>query len=421
MRRFLAACAVTVALAGCGSDPEVTAVRIVAQGFPAATYDQLGFVLTVGGAEPDFADAVARPERAAAPLAAPQDLVVYLSDALAGQAIRCGVVGLAGGVPGARAVGQAAEPLRKGRVTACPVRFGDPGTDGGSPALDDGGAPLPDGASPDGAVADSRSADGAPPADGAPSPDAGPTVDAPPVEAPPPGVEAGVPPDAGTPDTETPPPDAGAPPTDAGSPIPDAPLDPDAAPPPDAPVDSPAPPPDTAVPDTAPPSPCVTGGRRGFIDPGTFPTVASCGPASGAVSYEQALAMASTVCAPGWRWCRPDDIRVLGPDDPGQIGAACSWLDSTQFACNDRRARYALPNCSGSASGLPLSAGGPTSGAACLGADLGCGESWKFAVPLDRFNMVSVAGGGGPCLNHVTFQCAANLGTDKCWITCCKQ
>jgi hypothetical protein len=130
------------------------------------------------------------------------------------------------------------------------------------------------------------------------------------------------------------------------------------------------------------------------------------------------MGTAASACAAGWHWCKAEEVGDLPSTAlPGMVGGTCSWLDSTQIVCGDRRNWYGRTGCTGAAD-KTLSAGGPNVGTLpCTGVDLGCAEPWKFAVSLDKWGSTSLRGTGTTCLDHVAFQCV--VGT-SCWITCCK-
>jgi hypothetical protein len=200
---------------------------------------------------------------------------------------------------------------------------------------------------------------------------------------------------------------------------------------PDAPIDVPALPPDSGLPadmalpadaalppDTAaPPNGCASGFRKAFTDTLIFPNIAGCG--SAPVTYGDALGSAASVCAPGWHWCRPPELRDYpASPPPSQVSGTCSWLDSTSANCNDKRTTYNRAGCQAPGA-QTLSAGGPTAGT-CTLVDLMCTASaWKYAVQLQSWAASSMTDPGG-CINHVGFSCGGTIGNATCWITCCK-
>jgi hypothetical protein len=384
MRR-VAACVALTLLAGCKSDPEITGVRIVAT-FPVGMIDQLEFSLHVNGFEPDR-DPIKLPVKAAGPLASPQDLVIHLPDRTAGQSGSCAVRGLIRGERSTIALPKPIEVVLH-KVITCEVELLEL-PDGGTPPTDDAGVRF-DVSLP--------GTDG-PPADAALPRDLIPGVDVPPLDvAPPP--DGFVPPDA----------------------APDAPADSPLTPPPDAPADTAAVPVDTAPtpPDTMVVTGCAGGAARtAFLNPTQFPSVAGCG---AALSYNAALGTGSAACAPGWHWCKAEEVGALaGGVQPGTVaGSTCGWVDGTQATCNDRRNSFPRAGCTGGG-GMSLSVGGPPSGTLpCLTVDLGCMEPWKLGLAFDRWANTSVTGMGGGCLENLAFQCTSMAGGASCWITCCK-
>jgi hypothetical protein len=79
------------ALVGCGSDPPITAVRIVVQYDASTRFDQFDFWLDL---DEGLSAPITRPEEAGAPLSAPQDLVLYVPDSWAGTQVFCRARGL---------------------------------------------------------------------------------------------------------------------------------------------------------------------------------------------------------------------------------------------------------------------------------------------------------------------------------------
>jgi hypothetical protein len=384
--RFVAACVAAALLAGCKSDPKITGVRMVAE-FRTRAIDQLRFSLTVGD-QPMRSEL--RPATAASPLVGPQDLIIYLPDGSIGQTAVCQVDGLLMGRKVAQGVPQLLS-LRLHQIVTCRIDLDAQMADDGG-VFPDAAPVVPDaGSLPDGAVL---------------APD-GPVPDAPlPRDAPPPGVD--VPP---LPDIAAPVPDT------SGAPV-DAPLD--TAPPIDAPVDTAAPPADLPPPpDTMVVTGCAGGGTRtAFVDRAKYPRIAGCGTP---ISYNNALGAALTACAPGWHWCKAEDVAGLSMDHPGTVGGStCGWLDGSQSVCNDRRSSYPRAGCTG-APGMTLSVGGPPSaGLPCLSVDLGCMEPWKIALAFDRWENTSVTRMGGGCLEHAALHCTSMAGGASCWITCCQ-
>ena len=371
------------ALAGCGSDPKITGVRVVAQYGSPSLYDQ--FELRVDFDE-EPPQSILLPKTPGPLLPSPQDLVVYLPDSRAGKMAYCRVTGRREGSAVSATV-TAVILVEHQKVKTCLADLGTP----------DGGVPPPDAPS---TGDDGGAPDTAPLPDGAEPPD-GPIPDEPPPrDAPPPGVDV--------------------------PPLPDAPPPRDMAVPPDAPVDMAVPPPDLP-PDQPPPPPdimtVVTGcsgnaARTAFADPALFPRIAGCG---SPLSYSQAIGAAGGTCASGWHWCRADEVGsyAANPQPSTVGGSVCGWVDGTQRGCPDRFIAHSQAACGG-ADGMNLSVGGPTSGTLpCAPVDLGCMEPWKLAVSFDAWKTSSV-NGGGSCLDHLGFQCASGTGGASCWITCCK-
>jgi hypothetical protein len=358
-------------LAGCGSDPSITAVRIVVN-YPEPVFDQFDFRLEVDGQAP-FEVRLPTPSRT--PLPTPQDVVIYLPDAWAGRLATCQVLGLRGG-DGLRRSFSTPFTIRLHEVASCYVYLNDT-PDG---AVLDGAAPVPDAGVPlDGAAPDAGA-----PADG-PGPDAA-IADAPlPVDAPP-ASDVAMAPDGGVPlDTSSPP------------------------------ADTLSPPPDATVPITG----CAgNADRTAFLDLAKFPGIAGCG---APIGYSAAIGAAPNTCAAGWHWCKAEEVGSLPAMEPGTVsGSTCGWVDGTQGMCPDRRSSYNQASCAGGAT-RNLSIGGPTSGALpCTGIDLACGEPWKLAIAFDRWATSSVSRMSGGCLEHLTLQCTSSAGGASCWTTCCK-
>jgi hypothetical protein len=353
-------------LAGCGSDHEITAVRIVAA-YGASAFDQFDFQVGVDGA---LSDPVTLPKMAAGTLPSPQDVFFYVPDTWAGKTATCRVRGRRSG--NVEAIGLPfTVTVELHRAVTCEVLV-DTTPDG---AVLDG--PLPSGGDTGGPPMDAVPFDAGPPADAA-SPDAVIARDIPP------GIEV-------------------SPPADS------------AAPPSDLPVDSPPPPPDTMVPVTG----CAgNADRTAFLDLTRFPTIAGCG---APVGYGAAVGAAAGTCAPGWHWCKAEEVGGLPATEPGLVsGSACGWVDGTQGTCDDRRSSYGQAGCAGPAT-RNLSVGGPSSGPIpCTGIDLACNEPWRLAAAFDRWATSSVSRQSGGCLEHLGFQCASSTGGANCWIVCCK-
>jgi hypothetical protein len=389
MRLIAAACC--LAILGCASDPKITGVRIIARFDGAAGLTRLAFAWQEGSQPPPFDHAEVRPKNAGQVLASPQDLVVYLDDSLAGHDLSCGVAGDPLPLRAWKTV-----PLRLHEIVPCEVTLsaGDGGladaASDGARRESDGPAMVPgDGALPDGS--NERAADAGP---GQPSPDATPTIDA-------------LAPDASTSDTPTISVDAGAPAPDAPAISPDSPVfAPDMNLPPDAPL-----PPDAAVSNG-----CAAGSRKAFANAAEFPTVAGCGSAE--VSYGQALSSAAAVCAAGWHWCRPAEMRTLPASPaPAQVSGTCGWLDSRQATCAEQQTAYGKADCQGV--GTQKSSAGAGTAGACTVVDLTCTSPWKYAVQLQSWATSSLSDPGG-CINHVGFSCGGTIASASCWIVCCQ-
>jgi hypothetical protein len=380
MTRLGAALLVVTAVclaAGCReSTPQITGVRIEAR-FAGQVISQLRFELRVGGAT--LAQAT-RPDPPVL-LSSPQDLVVYLPDARAGADAVCAVVGVM--AAGTSITGTGQVRIERRRVVTCTASLG-----------------AGDGGSTSDAAGDAIAGDGP---GGDPGRDGGATTDAlaPPGDMAadhqqPPGDGPGPPPF----DTNQPPADTSQPPPDTNPSPPDAPPSPDVMEP--------------------PPVGCSDGLREGFIDVAAFPGVAGCGMGSAPVSHAQARAMASALCAPGWRWCRAGDVGGLpaAPVPRSVQGADCAWLDPGASVCDDKVQAFGQPRCGGSVT-RSASTAGPDQGL-CTGL-LGCGEPWKVNVALDRWTQVSALG-NGVCHDHVALECASRtLGGDlPCWVACCR-
>jgi hypothetical protein len=125
-------------LLGCREvEPEVTGLRLYISWPAALTVDQLAVQLSPWSPGDAIGPRELRPVRPAAPLMPPTDLVVYLADSRAGEALRVQVDGLRLGVP--VATGQARGEVRLSRVSpvTMPLAAGA-GTDAGGQG--DGGA-----------------------------------------------------------------------------------------------------------------------------------------------------------------------------------------------------------------------------------------------------------------------------------------
>jgi hypothetical protein len=393
MKGIVACC--LVVLLGCSSDPKITGVRILARFDASAGLTQLGFGWQVAGEA--FAGPLWRPQDPGQPLTSPQDLVVYLDDRFAGRGLECRVEGRLVPLRGSQTV-----PLRLHEIVPCVVMLGP----------DDGGLAFPDAGAVDGAPAGTT--------DG---PGGSGSVDGPPGhaafdlaggEGPSETSRDGAAIDLNMSDLAVP--DAPALPPDVVAPAPDGP-----ALAPDSPVlapDSNVAPPDAPLPlDVAPPSNgCATGARKAFANTAEFPTVAGCGSAE--VSYSQALSSAGAVCATGWHWCGPAELRALPASPaPAQVSGTCGWLDSRQATCTEQQTSYGKADCQG-LSTQTSSAGAGTAGA-CTLVDLTCTSPWKYAVMLQSWATSSLSDPGG-CINHVGFACGGTIGNATCWVVCCK-
>src|SRR3954467_3358009 len=105
------------ALVGCGSDPQITGVRIVVQYGSPPPFDQFEFRLDL---DEGLSDPIVRPEKAGAPLPASQDLVVYVPDDWASKTATCRVQGRRAGAGVGRPV-QHNVTVELHRVVPCAV------------------------------------------------------------------------------------------------------------------------------------------------------------------------------------------------------------------------------------------------------------------------------------------------------------
>jgi hypothetical protein len=134
------AVAMSAALAGCREvDPEVTGLRVEVSWSDAVTVDQLAVQLSSGVPRTDLGPRELRPVTAAAtPLMSPTDLVVYLPDSQAGQALQVQVDGLRGGLVVATTTAQAEVTLSEVRKVA--MLLGTAATETATGTAADGGA-----------------------------------------------------------------------------------------------------------------------------------------------------------------------------------------------------------------------------------------------------------------------------------------
>jgi hypothetical protein len=374
--------------AGCRRVPsEVTGVRMKAI-YAQLRPEQLGFTLSDGATTVLGTSWRPQPRRGALP--SPQDLVVYLDDdaGAAGRALTCRVEAR-GASDEVVASGEQPVQLRLREIVTCTIDLdGHDGGTGGAPGGDAGDGSVPADA-PDATTS---------PADGGPSaPMDGPPLDGLPVADGPAVVDAPARPLDGTP------------PGDAPVPV-DTPAD--TAPPP---VDGPGP----DLPVVAPPAGCADGTREAFLDRPSFPGIAACaGPGGVTLSYGDAAQMAASVCAAGWHFCRAAEVGPLpATPPPGAVATGtCSWIDRELAQCSDMVTAFTQSDCQGLGQAQTLA--GPTSGQ-CLLTLTSCQAAWKLAIQFDSWTTTS-ARVAGVCRNHLALQCSGGLGSENCWVTCCR-